>query len=108
MHIRTSWYLGLALAAASASSAQITELSSIQAAAERAVRQAIPLADRQVSVHVQSLDPRLRLAVCDRPLSTAIAGDGQPRVHATVKVLCEGNVRWAIYLSADIESDFKV
>jgi len=109
MHIRTSWYLGLALAAASASSAQITELSSIQAAAERAVRQVIPQKDhQQVSVHVQSLDPRLRLAACDRPLSAAIAGNGQPRVHAMVKVLCEGNVHWAIYLSVDIESDFKV
>ena len=64
--------------------------------------------NQQVSVHVQSLDPRLRLAACDRPLSATIAGDGQPRVHSMVKVLCEGNVHWTIYLSVDIESDFKV
>jgi flagella basal body P-ring formation protein FlgA len=61
-----------------------------------------------VIVHAQNLDSRLRLAECDRPLSAAIAGDGQARAHTTVTVRCDGVVHWTVYLSVTIDSEFSV
>jgi flagella basal body P-ring formation protein FlgA len=99
----------LSLAAASAAlGGPIADIASLQAEAERAVRQEIPQGDGQVIVHAQNLDSRLRLAECDRPLTAAIAGDGQVRAHTTVAVRCEGAVHWTIYMSVTIESEFSV
>jgi flagella basal body P-ring formation protein FlgA len=99
--------LGSVMAAA-ASADQPALISSIQLTAERALRHEIPAAGAHVIVHAQSLDPRLRLAECDRPLSATIAGDGQPRAHTTVAVRCDGAMRWTIYVSVSIESEFAV
>jgi flagella basal body P-ring formation protein FlgA len=106
-HIRRLILLCLA-AAGAAMSAPVTDISSLQSAAERAVRREIPAGDGQVIVHAQTLDPRLRLAECDRPLDAAITGDGQARAHTTVAVRCPGTVHWTIYLSVTIDSEFPV
>ncbi len=98
----------VATVAVSAANAQVADISSLQGAAEQAVRREIPRSDGQVIVHAQNLDPRLRLAECDRPLSAAIAGDGQARAHTTVAVRCEGAVHWTVYLSVTIDSEFSV
>jgi flagella basal body P-ring formation protein FlgA len=98
---------GLALAGA-ALAGPIADIASLQTAAERAVRREIPQDDGQVIVQAQKLDPRLRLAECDRPLTAAIAGDGQARAHTTVAVRCEGEVHWTIYISVTIDSQFSV
>ena len=100
--------LALAAVAVSAANAQVADISSLQGAAEQAVRREIPRSDGQVIVHAQNLDPRLRLAECDRPLSAAIAGDGQARAHTTVAVRCEGAVHWTVYLSVTIDSESSV
>jgi flagellar basal body P-ring formation protein FlgA len=86
----------------------IADIASLQAAAEHAVRREVRQGEGAMVVRVQSLDPRLRLAECDRPLSAAIAGDGQVRAHTTVAVRCEGEVHWTIYISVSIDSDFSV
>jgi flagella basal body P-ring formation protein FlgA len=95
-------------AAAVAVSAPVADIASLQSAAEQAVRREIPRGDGQVIVHAQNLDPRLRLAECDRALTAAIAGDGQARAHSTVAVRCEGTVHWTVYLSVTIDSEFSV
>lgn len=95
---------------AGAFSGPIADLPSLQAAAESAVRHEIAPGAPAGSaiVHAQNLDARLRLAQCDRPLTTGIAGDGQLRAHTTVAVRCEGTVRWTIYMSVTIDSEFPV
>ena len=100
--------LAPAALAVSAAHAQVADIPSLQSAAEQAVRREIPRGDGQVIVHAQNLDPRLRLAECDRPLSAAIAGDGQARAHTTVAVRCDGVVHWTVYLSVTIDSEFSV
>jgi flagella basal body P-ring formation protein FlgA len=111
-HPRRLRLMLLSLAAAgvavSATSSPVADIASLQNAAEQAVRREIPRGDGQVIVHAQNLDPRLRLAECDRPLSAAIAGDGQARAHTTVAVRCEGTVHWTVYLSVTIDSEFSV
>jgi len=97
-----------AAAADAAVNAPITDIASLQAAAEQAVRREVRLGEGEMVVRVQSLDPRLRLAECDRPLTAAVAGDGQVRAHTTVAVRCEGEVHWTIYISVSIDSDFSV
>lgn len=112
MHPRRLRLILLNLAAASvavsAVSAPVADIASLQSAAEQAVRREIPRGDGQLIVHAQSLDPRLRLAECDRPLSAAISGDGQARAHTTVAVRCDGEVHWTVYLSVTIDSEFSV
>jgi flagella basal body P-ring formation protein FlgA len=100
--------LAAASVAVSAANAQVADVASLQSAAEQAVRREIPRGDGQVIVHAQNLDSRLRLAECDRPLSAAIAGDGQARAHTTVAVRCDGVVHWTVYLSVTIDSEFSV
>jgi hypothetical protein len=58
--------LAAASVAVSAASAPVADVASLQSAAEQAVRREIPRGDGQVIVHAQNLDPRLRLAECDR------------------------------------------
>src|SRR5579863_7302396 len=100
--------LAAASVAASAVSNTVADVSSLQSAAEQAVRREIGHPDGQLIVHAQSLDPRLRLAECDRPLSAAIAGDGQARARTTVAVRCDGAVHWTVYLGVTIDSEFSV
>jgi len=85
-----------------------TDLNSIRAAAEHAVREAAGAAGTQLIVDVGMPDARLRLANCPVPLSASIAGDGQLRDRTTVGVRCEAGARWAIYLSAALASEFPV
>jgi flagella basal body P-ring formation protein FlgA len=98
----------IAVCAVSAANAQVADIAALQSTAEQAVRREIPRGDGEVIVHAQNLDPRLRLAECDRPLSAAIAGDGQARAHSTVAVRCDGAVHWTVYLSVTIDSEFSV
>src|SRR5580700_6800647 len=106
MHTRTLLLLLVMTASTAVSSGTTTDLSAIQNAAQRAVRAAIAHPNGTLIIHVQDLDPRLRLAACDQPLSAAITGDGQARAHSTVAVRCNGNVHWTLYLSATVESEF--
>jgi flagella basal body P-ring formation protein FlgA len=93
---------------AGAFSGPTADLQLLQTTAERAVRQEIAPGEGAPIVRAQNLDARLRLAQCDRPLSAAIAGDGQLRAHTTVAVRCEGTVHWTIYMSVTIDSEFTV
>ena len=91
-----------------ASDSAYTDLNSIRAAAEHAVRAAAGTAGSQLLIDVGMPDARLRLANCPVPLTASIAGDGQLRERTTVGVRCEAGARWAIYLSAALASEFPV
>jgi len=99
--------IALALTAGAAA-APLTDPSALQRAAEAAVSRELPRGEGHAIVQAQALDPRLRLAECDRPLSAAISGDGQVRTHTTVAVRCEGTARWTVYLSVSVDSEFTV
>lgn len=85
-----------------------TDPAAIRAAAEQAVRAAAGSAATGLTVNVDALDPRLRLANCPAPLRAFVAGDGQLRDHTTVGVHCDAGGRWAIYLGATLASELPV
>jgi flagella basal body P-ring formation protein FlgA len=90
------------------SAGSLTDVASIQAAAEAAVRGALSRTDPRLIVQAQPLDTRLRLAACDQPLASTVAGDGQIRAFTTVAVSCQAPVHWTIYVSVSVASDFPV
>src|SRR5690606_20170697 len=53
-------------------------------------------------VEVNRLDPRLRLALCDQPLTTKLESPAQPIGRATVRVSCEGTAPWSVFVPAQI------
>ncbi|WP_447591978.1 flagellar basal body P-ring formation chaperone FlgA [Aquipseudomonas campi] len=53
-------------------------------------------------IRVAPLDPRLRLASCDRDLTQALQSTGAPVGRVTVKVSCEGSSPWSIFVPAQV------
>ncbi len=53
-------------------------------------------------VEVNRLDPRLRLALCDRPLTTKLESPAQPVGRTTVRVSCEGSAPWSVFVPAQV------
>ena len=49
-------------------------------------------------IQINRLDPRLRLAACDRELTVALESPAQPIGRVTVSVRCEGSTPWSIYV----------
>ena len=54
------------------------------------------------------LDPRLRVAACDRPLNGFLTDTSALRYQTTVGVRCEGSVRWTIYTTVRVETQAPV
>lgn len=53
-------------------------------------------------VSVNRLDPRLRLAACDRPLAAALESPAQPIGRVTVRVSCEGAASWKVFVPGQV------
>lgn len=53
-------------------------------------------------IEVNRLDPRLRLADCDEPLSTKLESPAQPVGRTTVRVSCEGSTPWSVFVPAQV------
>lgn len=53
-------------------------------------------------IEVNRLDPRLRLADCDAPLSTKLESPAQPVGRTTVRVSCEGSTPWSVFVPAQV------
>mgnify|MGYP001548070343 CR=1 FL=1 len=79
-------------------------LQLISQAAQRAIRAQAGTQGATLSLTPAPLDPRLRLAACDRPLDAFITDGGQIHYQTTVGVRCAGRVRWTIYTSVTVES----
>lgn len=53
-------------------------------------------------VKINRLDPRLRLAQCDVPLTTKLESPAQPIGRTTVRVSCEGSAPWSVFVPAQV------
>ncbi|MDP3846039.1 MAG: flagellar basal body P-ring formation chaperone FlgA [Pseudomonas sp.] len=53
-------------------------------------------------IEIHQLDPRLRLPVCDKALSTALESPAQPVGRVTIKVRCEGTNPWTIFVPGQV------
>ena len=97
----------LACLACSSSLAAAT-MAAIGDAAERAVRNV--LGDNPATtLSAERLDPRLRLAPCDRPLAARLnAPLGSNARRATVRVDCPGTQAWKLYVSVSIRRQIAV
>ena len=51
-----------------------------------------------VDVEISSLDQRLRLKSCNKPLDFVVNSPSQLSTNATVKTSCKGSNRWTIYV----------
>jgi len=58
------------------------------------------LQDAHISVN--SLDPRLQLSACDKPLTPSLQSKGSQGGRVTVKVRCTGIKPWAVYVTAKV------
>ncbi|MCW8983627.1 MAG: flagellar basal body P-ring formation chaperone FlgA [Gammaproteobacteria bacterium] len=57
----------------------------------------------EINVKVGKLDQRLRLAQCSTPLTASLPPSSRRVGGVTVKVSCEGNTPWTIYIQAEVE-----
>jgi flagella basal body P-ring formation protein FlgA len=97
------------LTAVAAPGSESQPLSGIVAAAEAQVRSQLRGVSYEVHLQAQEPDPRLHLARCPRPLSTAPVGPGEFGPRVTVRVSCiTPPAAWALYVPVNLESDIKV
>ncbi|GAA5316146.1 MAG: flagellar basal body P-ring formation chaperone FlgA [Candidatus Pelagadaptatus aseana] len=54
-------------------------------------------------IEVSRLDPRLRLAQCDEPLTLNNKSRSQNASNMTVQVVCHGSTPWSLYISSRIQ-----
>jgi flagella basal body P-ring formation protein FlgA len=94
--------LALATAATAADEAAVQSHESIRAAAERHALAGTDRLDGRAEVTVGSLDSRLRLAACDRPLETYDSPNGLNGGRGVVGVRCDGSQPWKLYVPVDI------
>lgn len=88
---------------ASVSAAQFQPLTEVAKAAESFL---LDSGGRQfgdsLSVEIQAPDPRLRLALCEQPLTVFSAPGSRAFGNTSVGVRCEGLVPWTVYLRARV------
>lgn len=92
---------GLAPSAVAAQQAwqDVTEIAG--AAESFVLRRAGPRAGR-TSASAASLDPRLRLAACDVPLSAALRPGARIGQRTIVAVSCEGSQPWRLFVPVEV------
>jgi flagella basal body P-ring formation protein FlgA len=98
----------LAIQISCAQAMEMEDPELIRAAAENAVRAQADVAVGSLTLQVAPLDPRLRVAVCDRALTGFISGGSTVRNQTTVGVRCEGSIRWTVYASVSVQSQAQV
>ncbi len=62
---------------------------------------------RGVKVHVRSIDQRLRLSKCDKPLTLKLQGQTVKR-NNSVKVSCQSNTPWSMYVGSTVALEMPV
>lgn len=89
---------------------QFQSLDSIRkAAADYALavaKQTLPAA--RLQVRATSLDSRLRLPRCDRPLKSSAPSGSREVGHTVVAVRCTGVHPWKLYVPVDVKAQLKV
>ena len=92
----------------SVSTDAVTDPAMIRAAAERAVRASAGETNGNVTVTIDTLDGRLRLAQCQSPLQSFIVSNSLAGDRVTVGVRCDTSNRWTIYLGATVSTRMPV
>jgi len=104
------WLLGAALLLAQESrGGALQSHDSIREAAVRFARsQVSAIHEEPVKITPGRLDPRLRLAECDRPLQTFAPPGARELGNTTVGVRCDGSSPWTLYVPVTIDLYAKV
>ncbi|SDH39370.1 flagellar basal body P-ring formation chaperone FlgA [Pseudomonas panipatensis] len=58
--------------------------------------------EARYEIEVARLDPRLRLAQCDKDLTQSLESPSQPVGRVTVQVRCDGSSPWTVYIPAQV------
>lgn len=53
-------------------------------------------------ISISRLDPRLRLAACDQPLTPTLENSSQPTGRVTLRIRCEGSSPWSVFVPAQV------
>ena len=53
-------------------------------------------------IQVNRLDPRLRMPLCDAPLSVTLESPAQPLGRVTTRVRCDGSSPWTVFVPAEV------
>jgi flagella basal body P-ring formation protein FlgA len=77
-------------------------VSEITQAAEDYLERRIARTDRSVTPQAGKLDPRLRLARCDRPLEGFLRSGTEIGSRTVVGVRCSGSNPWKVYVPVDL------
>ena len=57
----------------------------------------------EISISVSQLDPRLRLALCSTPKNIKINGAHQRAANISVRISCNGDAPWSIFVPVKID-----
>lgn len=53
-------------------------------------------------IQINRLDPRLRLPLCDKDLTTTLESPAQPIGRVTVRVRCDGSAPWTVFVPGQV------
>lgn len=53
-------------------------------------------------IQINRLDPRLRLPLCELPLVTSLESPAEPIGRVTLRVRCEGNSPWTVFVPGQV------
>ncbi|MDN6857511.1 flagellar basal body P-ring formation chaperone FlgA [Pseudomonas sp. CAN2814] len=59
--------------------------------------------DARYEIEVARIDPRLRLAACDKDLTQNLENTATPVGRVTVQVRCDGSSPWTVYIPATVK-----
>ncbi|WP_152221934.1 flagellar basal body P-ring formation chaperone FlgA [Pseudomonas sp. SCB32] len=59
--------------------------------------------EARYEIEVARIDPRLRLAECDKDLTQALESPAQPVGRVTVRVRCDGSSPWTVFVPATVK-----
>lgn len=86
----------------------VQDLASLAHAAEAFVRRALPADAKGVAIQALGIDPRLRLARCEAPLTTDWAAGGALAARTSVVVACTSGVPWRMHVPVRVSSHVEV
>ena len=85
-----------------ASSVDYQSHQSIRAAVHKHIHHQLNNSNAEVRIAVSKLDSRLRLPLCDYPLTVSFPSGKENQARITAGVSCRGDKSWTIYLSAKV------
>lgn len=53
-------------------------------------------------IRINRLDPRLRMPLCDKELTTALESPAEPIGRVTLRVRCEGSTPWTVFVPGQV------